>query len=441
MPSLRGLRVPVALLGVPGSQLAMAASGYLVLVLAGREVPASTFTAISAFYLLINTVGRGTFAAAELELTRSVAAARAAGEGGRLACLGLVRPTLGLLLAAATLVLAASPLLLPALGNDPAVLGLLILGAGVMAISYFLRGPLAALGRYRAYAGTFVIEAVLCAGGGVTVGLVKSQDAAVWVLPFILAPLAACAVVGAAAVGGSPLRALVVDAWSRQRRVGRDALPARAAPALIWSSVLFLASQGVWNLGAVIVSARAVATPEVAAGFVAVSVVLRAPVLLFPAVQALLLPSVTAEAHRGDRGLLRSLLWRWAPILAATGFVWMLAAHYLLPPATRRLFDLATLPGSLVVDTLAGAAVLGAAAQLFQTQLIARREQRGVALVWVGGLAVLLVLAMVLTEPARAGGFAQLAAVAVVVIGMVALTRRSASVGPSSTEADNPRRP
>ena len=59
---------------VAGSQVALAASNYLVLAIAARHLDPAGFAAVSAYYLLINTVGRGLFAAVELETTRAVAA-------------------------------------------------------------------------------------------------------------------------------------------------------------------------------------------------------------------------------------------------------------------------------------------------------------------------------------------------------------------------------
>lgn len=416
MPPFARVRARAAMVAVPASQVSLALSGYLVLAAAGRTTPVTVFTAVSAFYLLLNTVGRGVFAAVELELTRAVAAARAVGDPGRRAAVALWRRTLGLVLAAVVLVLAAVPLLSPAVGGRPAVIGLLVLGAVVMAASYFVRGPLAALGRYRAYSTTFLLEALGGVVGAAVLVAAGVDDALAWCAVFVVAPLVACVVVGAAVLR-RPLRARL---WSDARASpGHEPHEGRVTTSgLLWSTVLFLCSQGVWNLGAVVVAARSVAVPTVAAGFAAIAVLLRAPVLVFPAVQALLLPATAAEAERGGRGLLAALARRWAVPIALVAVAWMVVALLVLPPLTRLVFGLATVPSPLVIGLLAASALAGASVQLVQTHLIARNRHRRVALAWLAALVVLVLVGFAPIEPTLAGGCALAAAVGVAGLGM-----------------------
>ena len=152
--------------GVPISQVLLAVAGYLLLALAARTMPAADFAAISAFYLLLNTIGRGVFASVELESSRVLAAADAAGGNGFPVLVTAVRRAAVLLVIAIALSLAATPLL-P--GVDIAVA--LALGSCTMAVSYCVRGPLAARRRFRAYSLTFLLEAAFTLLGAAALAL------------------------------------------------------------------------------------------------------------------------------------------------------------------------------------------------------------------------------------------------------------------------------
>ena len=426
MPLPAALRARPAMMAVPGSQLALALSGYLVLAAAGRTTAPIVFTAVSAFYLLLNTVGRGVFAAVELELTRAVSAARAVGDPGRWAAVALLRRTMGLLLAAVALVAAATPLLSPVVGHDPAVLVLLVLGAAVMAASYFVRGPLAALGRYRAYSATFLIEAATCVAGAAVLALTGVSAVLAWTAVFVVAPLVACVVVGAVVLR-RPVRARLIGdlrAPRAEAEGGSVHSGGVTTSGLLWSTALFLCSQGVWNLGAVVVAARSVATPTVAAGFAAIAVLLRAPVLVFPAVQALLLPATAAEAERGGRGLLASLLRRWAAPLVGVAALWMVVALFVLPAVTRLVFGIPNVPSALVIALLAGSALVGAGVQILQTHLIAHHRHRRVALSWLAALLVLIGVGFAPIDPSLAAAGALATAVVVAGLSMAETLRR-----------------
>ncbi|MFC7660930.1 hypothetical protein ACFQV8_37320 [Pseudonocardia benzenivorans] len=131
---------------VAGSQIGLALSNYMVLAIAARHLDTAGFAAVSSYYLLINTVGRGLFAAVELEATRAVADAVARGHDTAPAVRTARRDTLRLLVVALVLAAAAGPLLGHALGGPGVAIGLLAAGAVTMAASYLLRGPSPAAG-------------------------------------------------------------------------------------------------------------------------------------------------------------------------------------------------------------------------------------------------------------------------------------------------------
>lgn len=394
---------------VAGSQLALAASNYLVLAIAGRHLDAAGFAAITSYYLLVNTVGRGLFAAVELEATRAVAAAAADGRDDGPARRAALSDT-GLLLAGALVLLGiSSPLLLAVVGSGPATVGLLAVGTLAMAASYLLRGPLAGTGRYSRYAATFWVEAGAGLAGAGALVLLDSRSTPAWIAVFALAPLVAAAVLVRRGVRGGD----------------GPPDPGRSRTAVLWSAALLLAGQGLWNLAPVLVTARLVEDPDVAKGFVTAAVLLRAPVLLFPAVQALLLPAFTAMAGTGDHAAVRRTTRRLGLAIAAGGALWAVAAVLVVPPVARLVFAATTTPPAWVLVVLALSTAVGAAAQIGQTHLVALRRPAAAAAGWTAGLVALLAVGLLAAPPLPAAAVGQLIGAAVVLVVLSLVRRRS----------------
>lgn len=408
---------------VAGSQIALAGSNYLVLALAARQLDATGFAALSSYYLLINTVGRGLFAAVELETTRAVAGAIASGRSSKIARTDALRHTAVLLAGAIALVAASAPLLGEVVGSGAAAVGLLGVGAVTMATAYLVRGPLAGSRRYGSYAATFWLEA---ATGIVAAGVLLLTDVATtssWIAVLALSPMVACLALALPAARRS-------DSDAHQPHVHEQ--PRNNLRELLWSAVLLMAGQGVWNLAPVVVTARLADTPEVAAGFLTVAVILRAPVLLFPAVQALLLPAVTSMVNTGDEAAVRQITRRLGLMLAGGGALWLVLAVVVVPTLAHAVFAATTTPHAWVLLVLAASTVIGAAAQIAQTHLVAIRRQRKVALAWTTGLAVLLVIALLVPPPLAGATLGQFAAAAVVLVFLNAARRRPLSIGARS---------
>jgi O-antigen/teichoic acid export membrane protein len=376
---------------VAGSQVALAASNYVLLAIAARHLDPAGFAAVSAYYLLINTVGRGLFAAVELETTRAVAA------GGRGAAL---RHTAVLLVGAFVLLGLAAPLLT----GGAATVALLAVGAVAMAASYLIRGPLAGLQRYGRYAATFWIEAAAGLAGAVVLTVVDEHTTAVWIAVLALAP------------GVAPL---VLGGWrglpGRQQGDTADVECPECHPAatggrapvgpVLWSAALLLASQGVWNLAPVLATARLADAATLAAGFTTVAVVVRAPVLLYPTIQAMLLPRLAGGA-RTPRLLVAAAV--------GAGLVWVALATAVVPFVATLVFATTAPPPSWVVALLALSIALGTVAQIAQAQLVAARRTHAAALAWLAGLVALLVVGLAAAPPVAAATIGQLAAAGIV---------------------------
>ncbi|HEY0816865.1 MAG TPA: hypothetical protein VGE11_26620 [Pseudonocardia sp.] len=376
---------------VAGSQVALAASNYLVLAVAARHLPAAGFASVSAYYLLINTVGRGLFAAVELETTRAVAA----GADGRRAALVHT----GVLLVGALALLGLSaPLLANVLPGAPA-LALLAVGVAAMAASYLVRGPLAGLQRYGRYAATFWIEAGVGLAAAVVLAVLDEHASTAWIAVLALAPaIAPLLLSGGVATKG----------------------PAAPLGPVLWSAALLLAGQGVWNLAPVLVTARLTDAPALAAGFTTAAVIVRAPVLLFPTVQALLLPRLAGQATPAPRAP-RFL----GPALAAAGLVWVGLATVAVPWVAALVFATTAPPPPWVLAVLALSTVLGAVAQVVQAHLVAARRTHAAALAWLAGLGILLAVGLLAAPPVAAAAIGQLVAAAAV-LGAMVFARRIA---------------
>jgi O-antigen/teichoic acid export membrane protein len=401
---------------VAGSQIGLALSNYLVLAIAARHLDTAGFAAVSSYYLLINTVGRGLFAAVELEATRAVADAVARGHDTAPAVRAARRDTLRLLVVALVLAAAAGPLLGHALGGPGVAIGLLAAGAVTMAASYLLRGPLAGRRRYGLYAATFWIEAAVGLAAAAAFVVADVQGTGAWIAILALAPLVSPLVLSRPA-------SRVPATTGAEASADATAVPPPARGGVFWSAALLLAGQGVWNLAAVFVTSRLTDAPAVAAGFVTVAVILRAPVLLFPAVQAILLPSFTAMLGDGDRSGVRTIVRRLGAALAVGGVVWLVLAVFVVPWAARLLFAATVIPPAWVLVVLALSTVVGAAAQIGQTRLVAERRPAAVAGAWIAGLVVLVVIAFLASPPVPAAAVGQLAA-AVAVLALLAVAAR-----------------
>ena len=406
---------------VAGSQVALAASNYVLLAIAARHLDPAGFAAVSAYYLLINTVGRGLFAAVELETTRAVAA-------GAHGMRDALRHTGVLLVGALVLLGLAAPLLT----GGVATVVLLAVGAVTMAASYLIRGPLAGRQQYGRYAATFWIEAAAGLVGAVVLTVADEHATAAWIAVLAVAPAMAPLLLrgagvraadgaGAAAranAGGTEAAGGLDAAASGWRDAeGGAAAGARGAPVgpVLWSAALLLASQGVWNLAPVLATARLADAATLAAGFTTVAVVVRAPVLLFPTIQAMLLPRLAGGA-RTPRALMAAV--------AAAGLVWVALATVAVPFVATLVFATTTPPPPWVVAVLALSIALGTVAQIAQAQLVAARRPHAAALAWLAGLVVLLVVGLAAAPPVAAATIGQLAAAGIVLGALVIAGRK-----------------
>jgi hypothetical protein len=399
-----------AQVAVPVSLVLVAGSAYLLLMASGRVLDGAGFAALTSFYLLSNTVGRGTFAVLELELTRTVPRTRARGESIAGPVRAVARGGL-FLLAVVCLVLVAAGHWVAGVVGGWGELVLLLVTALTLAVSSLVRGPLAGDQRYGLFAATLAAEsAVYLLGAGcllvIGVGALTAWTAVLAGAPLVGA-LAALVTPRARASVGRLLGRVPRGSGSR---VGLLTLAA--------GSALYLFSQAVWNIGPVIANGRT-ADGVLAAAFAASAVLLRAPVMAFPAVQALVLPRLAA-AEPGARAR------RWTSgfvvLGAAVAIVWVAGSVFVAPPVIRAFFAVTETPGRGVLAALAVSVAIGLVVQGTQTRLLAGSRTVLVSASWAAGTVVLVALALVLPDAVVGAAAGQLAAAVVVLaVQLVAL--------------------
>jgi O-antigen/teichoic acid export membrane protein len=402
-----------AQVAVPVSLVLVAGSAYLLLMASGRALDSAGFAALTSFYLLSNTVGRGTFAVLELELTRTVPRTRARGESITGPVRAVARGGLALLAVVCLALVAAWPVVAGVVGGwDELVL--LLVTALTLAVSSLVRGPLAGDQRYGLFAATLAAEsAVYLVGAGCLLVL------GIGALSAWTAVLAAAPLVGALTALVTPrARASVGRLLARvPRRSGAQV----GLLTLAAGSSLYLFSQAVWNLGPVLATGRT-ADGVLAAAFAASAVLLRAPVMAFPAVQALVLPRLAASGpevrrpRRSTSGLVAAGV--------AIAIVWVAGSVLVAPPVIRAFFAVSETPGRGVLAALAVSVAIGLVVQGTQTRLLASSRTVLVSVSWAVGTVVLVTLALAVPDAVAGAAIGQLAA-AVIVLGvqLIALRR------------------
>ncbi|NTW39751.1 MAG: hypothetical protein HGA44_07655 [Cellulomonadaceae bacterium] len=370
----RGGLLAVAVgLGVFG----LATYGYLGL--AGQALGPELFAPLSVGWSLLNAVGIGLFLPFEQELGRRTAEGRAAGAGnaavvrqGLLAAAGLLAVVFVAGLVGHRLI--ADRLLAGHTELVPVLLGAM---AG-MAASYVVRGLLSGSGRFVHYGAQLAVDGVMrvVLAGLLLVGGV--DDPLTYGIVLVVAPVAAVLL-----TTGRPRGLVTAGTPGVERGV------VRALGVLILASAL---SQVLANAGPLIVQLLATAQEQAASGqFVAALVIARAPLFLFAAVQAVLLPGLAALVGAGDRDgfARRARLVGWTT--GGIGALGTLGVWAVGPELVHVLFGAQFGVERGVITLIAASGGGFMLAQVAAQVLLALGGDRWVALGWAAGLGALVV--------------------------------------------------
>jgi O-antigen/teichoic acid export membrane protein len=386
---------------------------YAFLGIAGRTLGTEAFEPLSVYWALIYLVCPGFFLPLEQEVSRSLANrwARGLGVGTLVRQAGQLGAGLTAFLVVATVV--AAPALMDHLFDDQVLIVVALVFAIVgYAAVHLARGELAGLGRFRGYAKYYLFENTIRVAACVALWALGTDTAGPYALAAGLAPGLA---LGLALRGERDLASEGPDAdWAELRA---------ALGSLLAASVLtaFLLNAGVLAVELLADDSES----GRASVFLAGLSVSRVPVFLFQAVQAALLPKLSALAGAGRFHEFRDRLWRLLIAVGIIGVVGVGVAGLLGPTVIDVLFgeDYALDRIDLVLLAASSAAFMLAVA--LGQALIALEGQARVALGWlVGVLAFFAVTALGNDLFFRVeAGLAAGSAVAAVAIGVLARHR------------------
>ena len=389
---------------------------FAFLGLAGRTLKTPEydhFAPLAVFWALIYMIGPGFFLPLEQEVSRALANrwARGLGVGTLVRQAGQLGAGLTSVLVLATLV--CTPLMLDHFFDDQVliVVGLICAIVGYAAV-HLARGTLAGLGRFKGYSKYYLYENSLRVAACLVLIVLGADRAGPYALAAGLAPAAALLLAMRAEHDlASPGPA--ADWGELQAALG----------SLLAASVLtaFLLYAGVVAIEILGTDESETATSDFLAGL-AVS---RVPVFLFQAVQAALLPKLSALAGAGRFHEFRDRLWRLLLAVGAIGVLGIVGAALLGPLLIDILFgnEFALERADLTLLAASSAAFMLAVA--LGQALIALEGQSRVAIGWLAGvIAFVGVTAMGDDLFLRVGaGLAAGSIVAAVVIGFLARSR------------------
>jgi len=358
-------------------------ASYAFLGVSGHALGPAAVGGLSVLWAMVYLIGPGFFLPLEQEVSRVLAVRLTRGIGSgpivrRAALLGG-----GLAAVLVVVALAFSPLITDRFFDGD---WLLFVGLAIGIPAYFvanlIEGTLSGNGRFARY-GVYL-------GGEATIRL---------------AICIGCAVAGFAtagpyglALGIAPLLAVVPALWRAHGLVtpGPD-VPWRelsvALGSLLAASVL---AQVLINAGPLLVQLLAGPSDDTAVGvFTAAVVVARVPLFVFQAVQAALLPKLSAQAAAGHFDEFRSGLWRLLAIIGAIVVTGTVVAFVAGPLVVRLMFGPGFIATRQTVGLLALASGIYIMAIALAQAIIALGRARDVALGWGLGVATLAVVAVV----------------------------------------------
>lgn len=348
---------------------------YAFLALTARALGPDRYGALSALWALVFLLGPGVFFPVEQEVSRAVATRHAAGfgSGPLVRRAAVLAAGLASLLAVATAAL-ASPLLGDVFDGQLLMLGGLIASLFGYAATHLVRGMLSGTGRFRPYGLLLGCEGLLrltLAGALIAVGV---RTAGPFGLVVGLAPsLAVCVVL----LGQAGLL-----------------LPGPPAPWRELSRSLGLLLAGSL-LAQVLIHAGPIAVRlladdqdrDVTGRFSAGLLLTRVPLFLFLAVQAALLPRLSACVANGDRVGFRAVLNQILTITVFTGAASVVAAVVAGPFALGVVFGAKFVLGRLDLALLATSTACVMIGLAMGQALVALGRQGRTTASWLAGVA------------------------------------------------------
>ncbi|HET9609626.1 MAG TPA: hypothetical protein VFP06_08455 [Acidimicrobiales bacterium] len=352
-------------------------SAYGFLFFAHKALSETAYSPLGALWSLVFLAGPGLFLPLEQEISRALAERRARHEGGlpvvrRAATIGV-----GLGLGVLVLLIATARWSTDRLfdGEILLLVGLVLGLAGALA-GHLTRGCLSGTGHFRGY-GTYL-----------------GADGLIRVLGAVLCLLIGVEVAGPFGIALGIAGLLAVPVALRVQRPdleeGPEAAFREVSSALGYLLMASLFAFALMNIGPVLVKLLADESQAEAAGrFVNGVVIARIPLFLFQAVQASLLPKLSALAHSGHLGDFRHGLKRLLVVVAGLAAAGTVGGLLVGPLVVEIMFPDADLT-SRTMGLLAAGAGLYMLALACAQAVIALGGHRDQALGWAAGFVTLM---------------------------------------------------
>jgi len=377
--------LPTGTLAVGAGLIVAGLSAYGFLIVANGPLSDSEYAPLSALWGLVFLAGPGLFLPLEQEVSRALAERRARGQGGAPVLRRAGTVGVGLGLGVLVLLIATARVSVDHLFDHQLLLlvGFALGLAGALA-GHLTRGALSGSGQFKGYAAYIAADGFLRFAGAVLC-LVVGVKTAGWF---------------GVALGIAGLLAVPV-ALGVQRPIleeGPESAFREISAALGYLMAASLLSFGIMNIGPVLVQVLATEAEKDAAGrFLPGLVIARIPLFLFQAVQAALLPKLSALAGAGLHGSFRKGLWRLLAVVAGLAAVGTLVGFTIGPWVVHLLFRESEL-SSRTLGLLAAGSGLYMLALACAQALIALGGHRDQAFGWAAGMATLLVTTWLVSD-------------------------------------------
>jgi O-antigen/teichoic acid export membrane protein len=399
-------------------------SAYGFTVVAARALGKTAYAPLSVLWALVFVAGPGFFLPIEQEVSRALAARRARrlGSGPVIRRAALFGSLIALVLLVALLLV--SPLLVSNLFNGEWLLFVgLIAGMLGFAVEYLARGTYSGLGRFRPYSvvvgGESLLRFALC----VALALAGVTYAGWYGL----------------ALGITPALAVLISLRGQHGMVtdGPDAPWSElssALGALLAGSVLAMVLVNGGPIAMKILAGNG--QDELVSQFFTAVIIARIPLFLFQAVQAALLPKLSALASAGKFDEFRVGFRKLVGVVGGVGALAVVAAFVIGPWAIRLLYGPEFQLGHRTVGLLAAGSVLFMLAQAMAQAVIALGGHTKMALCWLVAVVTFVVVTALGSDLYLRVEMGLLVGCAVACLGMALLVRQLVRSGASVHTGD-----
>jgi len=399
-------------------------TAYGFTVVAARALGKTAYAPLSVLWALVFVAGPGFFLPIEQEVSRALSARRARGLGAgpvirRAALFGSL-----IALVLLVLLMLVSPVMVSNLFNGEWLLFVgLVVGMLGFAVEYLARGTFSGLGRFRPYsivvAGEALLRFLLC----VALALAGVTYAGWYGLALGITPALAVLI---ALRGQHGIATEGPDApWSEL---------STALGALLAGSVLAMVLVNGGPIAMKILAGNG--QDELVSQFFTAVIVARIPLFLFQAVQAALLPKLSALASAGKFDEFRLGFRKLVAVVASVGAVAVVAAFLIGPWAIRLLYGPDFNLGHRTVGLLAAGSVLFMLAQAMAQAVIALGGHTRMALCWLAAVATFVIVTAAGSDLYLRVEMGLLVGCAVACLGMAALVRQLVRSGASVHTGD-----